>query len=104
MGKTKKERLKNRRSGLTISDARNVDFSKLQHTLGIMNSDKLEDRRNNFMKMSHEDRIMTFMMGERSFCVQCGKEWPLKYNENLHSEAYVCDSCGEVLGVPQGNL
>ncbi len=104
MGKAKKERLKKKRSGLVISDVHNVDFNKVPSGSDIMDREKLEDRRNDFMKMSHEDRIMTFMMGERSFCVQCGQEWSLKYNETIHSEAYVCDSCGEVMGVPEGNI
>ena len=104
MGKAKKERLKNKRSDLIISDVHSVNFNKVPSTSALMEPDKLEAPRTDFMKMSHEDRLMTFMMGKRSFCVQCGKNWSLQYNETLHSESYVGDSCGEVLGVPEGNI
>ena len=102
MGKSKSDRVKNSRSGFVISEvpsSRRFNNSNSD----IFEPGTLEARRRDFMSMSRDDRLMTFMLGDHSFCVQCGRDWHIKYSSTLHTDAYVCDYCGENLSIPGYN-
>jgi len=99
MGKSKTDRVKYRPSGFVISDL----HSSRPSNSDLFEPGTLEERRRDFMLMSRDDRLMTFMLGEHSFCVQCGRDWNIKYSSTLHTDAYVCDYCGENLSIPGYN-